>query len=162
MIEDRVARTTSVMIPIAVAAAGFLAQVLWFSTQYGQQSAKLEQLDHRLAQIESNGSPALAGFKPQIDESVRRLGALESLVPTIQSETTQIEANSRRLDQIEHLVPDQIQKLFIDNALQTSGITRNTAEIERLRDWRVAQLETNAAMQRDIAVLQGRIAANPR
>jgi hypothetical protein len=36
------------MMPIAVAGAGFLAQVLWFSTQYGQQSDKLEQLDHRM------------------------------------------------------------------------------------------------------------------
>ena len=150
------------MIPIAVAATGFLAQVLWFSTQYGQQSAKLEELDHRLAQIEANGSPAVAGIRPQVDEALRRVAFLETLVPTIQGAKTQIEVDLRRIDQIERVVPDQIQKLFIDDGLQESRLSRNTIEIERLRDWRVAQLDVNLATQRDIAVLQARIAGNPR
>jgi len=162
MIEGGLPRTVSVMIPIAVAATGFLAQVLWFSTQYGQQSAKLEELDHRIAKIESNGSPAVAGLRPQVDETLRRITFLETLVPDIQGQKTQVEVNARRLDQIERVVPDQIQKLFVDDALQETKLARATIEIERLRDWQVAQYEVIAAIQRDVAVVQARIAAPSR
>ncbi|HET7880610.1 MAG TPA: hypothetical protein VFL55_06965 [Acetobacteraceae bacterium] len=101
-------------IPWVAALLGFGFQIVWFSSQFGALSARIEDADRRVQSIEQNGSP------------------------TVQAIRTEVSINSRRLGNIEDQYATRVASLLSDNAAQNERIGRLQQDVESLKQWRLA------------------------
>ena len=72
--------TPSVWVTWVAALLGFGFQVIWFSSQFGSLSARIEDAERRVALIEENGSPVVQGVRTEVTINGRRITTLEDLV----------------------------------------------------------------------------------
>lgn len=94
--------------------------------------------------------------KNQIVDLERRMSTVEQFgSPLVQSLKTQLQINDARLGNLEANVGKNINELLINNATQDATIKRNTAEADRLRDWRVQETNDLSDIRRTIAELRG-------
>ena len=96
------ARTvTGGWIPWVAALLGFGFQVIWFSSQFGSLSARIEDAERRVALIEQNGSPVVQGLRTEVTINGRRISNLEDLYNTkVSTALTQEAANNEKLNHI--------------------------------------------------------------
>src|SRR6516165_12744162 len=100
------ARSTSgSWIAWVAALLGFGFQVVWFSSQFGSLSARIEESERRVQAIEQNGSPVVQAIR------------------------TEVSINSRRIANIEELYGTKVSGLLTDNAAHTEQLSRLQADL---------------------------------
>ena len=157
MVETAMSETATTMrptsagwIPWVAALLGFGFQIIWFSSQFGSLSARIEESERRVAAIEQNGSPAVQAIR------------------------TEVSINSRRIGNLEDQYFSKVSNLLTDNAAHNERLNNLQNEMESLRQWRLAhvgddgntsgrlaaighrleQLEgVQAALERDVAAI---------
>lgn len=67
---------SGVLIPVCVAITGIVAQALWFSSQFGNQQARIEELERRISTIENGGSSALQAVRADVRDATGEVSRL--------------------------------------------------------------------------------------
>lgn len=109
--------SSSAWIPWVAALLGFGFQVIWFSSQFGSLSARIEESERRVAAIEANGSPVVQALR------------------------TEVSINSRRIGNLEDQYFSKVSNLLTDNAAHGERLNNLQTEMESLRQWRLAHVE---------------------
>jgi hypothetical protein len=117
-------------IPWVAALLGFGFQVIWFSSQFGSLSARIEDSERRVAAIEQNGSP------------------------TVQAIRTEVSINSRRIANLEDQYVTKVGNLLTDNAAHTERLNSLQTEMEALRQWRINHVGEDGNAQGRVAALE--------
>jgi uncharacterized protein involved in exopolysaccharide biosynthesis len=116
-------------IPWVAALLGFAFQVIWFSSQFGAITAKVEDAERRVAFIEQNGSPV------------------------VQAVRTEVSINSRRLTNLEELYGAKVSNLLTDNASQNERLNLIQGEVDSLRQWRTAHARDDGSVDGRLIML---------
>lgn len=62
---------TTIIIPLCAVVIGIGGNVVWFSSQYGGQAAKIDGLDHRLASSKSTGRLRSKDSRPRSKSTLK-------------------------------------------------------------------------------------------
>jgi hypothetical protein len=119
-------------IPWVAALIGFGFQIIWFSSQFGSLSARIEDSERRVAAIEQNGSPV------------------------VQAVRTEVSINSRRISTLEDQYASKVGNLLVDNATHNERLSNRQTEIAGLRQWRLAHVEELANFGGRVGALESR------
>jgi hypothetical protein len=96
--SESVRTASSVWVPWVAALLGFGFQVIWFSSQFGSLSARIEDTERRVALIEQNGSPVVQGLRTEVTINGRRITTLEDLYNSkVNGVLTEVAAHDERL-----------------------------------------------------------------
>jgi len=124
-------------IPWVAALLGFGFQIIWFSSQFGSLSARIEDAERRVALIEQNGSPVVQGLRTEVTINGRRISNLEDLYNTkVSSALTQEAADNERLnhlkDDVDALRQWQLQHMRDDGGFdgRISAIDHELQQLE--------------------------------
>lgn len=117
-------------IPWVAALLGFGFQIIWFSSQFGSLSARIEESERRVAAIEQNGSPVVQAIR------------------------TEVSINSRRIANLEDQYFSKVSTLLTDNAAHTERLNSLQTEMEALRQWRITHVGEDGNSQGRIAELE--------
>jgi chromosome segregation ATPase len=118
-------------IPWVAALLGFGFQVIWFSSQFGSLSARIEDSERRIALIEQNGSPVVQGLRTEVTINGRRISNLEDLYNTkISNALTQEAANNERLNHIKDDV-DSLRRWQLMHTRDDGDFDGRLAAIDR-------------------------------
>ena len=116
-------------IPWVAALLGFGFQVIWFSSQFGSVSARIEESERRVQSIEQNGSPS------------------------VQAISTEVSINSRRLGILEEQYATRVANLLTDNAAQNERLSRLQQDVESLKQWRLSHVGDDSNSDGRLAAL---------
>jgi len=125
--SDSLSRPSNTWIPWVAALLGFGFQIIWFSSQFGSLSARINESERRVQSIEQNGSPVVQAIR------------------------TEVSINSRRIANLEDQYSSKVSGLLTDNAAHGEGMKRMTAEVDSLRDWRLEHTREDGAMSGRLA-----------
>lgn len=114
-------------IPWVAALLGFGFQIIWFSSQFGSLSARIEESERRVQAIEQNGSPVVQAIR------------------------TEVSINSRRIANIEDLYGTKVSGLLTDNAAHTEQLNRLQSDLDSLREWRLTHIGVDSNMDGRLA-----------
>ncbi len=117
-------------IPWVAALLGFGFQIIWFSSQFGSLSARIEESERRVAAIEQNGSPAVQAIRTEISIDSRRIGSLEDQYFS------------------------KVGNLLTDNAAHTERLNSLQSEMEALRQWRITHTTEDGGIGGRLAALE--------
>jgi hypothetical protein len=120
-------------IPWVAALLGFGFQIIWFSSQFGSLSARIEESERRVAAIEQNGSPAVQAIR------------------------TEVSINSRRIGNLEDQYFTKVSNLLTDNAGHNERLINLQSEMESLRQWRLAHVGDDGNMAGRLAAIEHRL-----
>jgi hypothetical protein len=112
---------------------GFGFQIIWFSSQFGSLSARIEESERRVAAIEQNGSPAVQAIR------------------------TEVSINSRRIGNLEDQYFSKVSNLLTDNAAHNERLINLHSEMESLRQWRLTHVEDDGNMAGRLAAIEHRL-----
>jgi hypothetical protein len=112
---------------------GFGFQIIWFSSQFGSLSARIEESERRVAAIEQNGSPAVQAIR------------------------TEVSINSRRIGNLEDQYFSKVSSLLTDNAAHNERLINLHSEMESLRQWRLTHVEDDGNMAGRLAAIEHRL-----
>ena len=116
-------------IPWVAALLGFGFQVIWFSSQFGSVSARIEESERRVKSIEQNGSPSVQAIRTEVSINSRRLGILEEQYAT------------------------RVANLLTDNAAQNERLSRLQQDVELLKQWRLSHVGDDSNSDGRLAAL---------
>jgi uncharacterized protein involved in exopolysaccharide biosynthesis len=116
-------------IPWVAALLGFGFQIIWFSSQFGSLSARIEESERRVAAIEQNGSPAVQAIR------------------------TEVSINSRRIGNLEDQYFSKVGNLLTDNAAHNERLNNLQSEMESIRQWRLSHMADDGATGGRVATL---------
>jgi hypothetical protein len=116
-------------IPWVAALLGFGFQVIWFSSQFGSVSARIEESERRVQSIEQNGSPSVQAIRTEVSINSRRLGILEEQYAT------------------------RVANLLTDNAAQNERLSRLQQDVESLKQWRLSHVGDDSNSDGRLAAL---------
>ena len=116
-------------IPWVAALLGFGFQVIWFSSQFGSVSARIEESERRVQSIEQNGSPSVQAIRTEVSINSRRLGILEEQYAT------------------------RVANLLTDNAAQNERLSRLQQDVELLKQWRLSHVGDDSNSDGRLAAL---------
>jgi hypothetical protein len=86
---------------LAATLASFGFQVIWFSSQFGSLSARIEDAERRVT-LEQNGSPVVQGLRTEVTINGRRISTLEDLYNSkVNSVLTEIATHDERLNHVQ-------------------------------------------------------------
>jgi hypothetical protein len=91
-------------IPWVAALLGFGFQIIWFSSQFGSLSARIEESERRVAAIEQNGSPVVQAIRTEVSINSRRIGNIEDQYSTKVSGL--LTDNAAQIEQLKHMRGD--------------------------------------------------------
>ena len=114
-------------IPWVAALLGFGFQIIWFSSQFGSLSARIEDSERRVQAIETNGSPVVQAIR------------------------TEVSINSRRISSLEELYGTKVSSLLTDNAAQAERLRHLKGNMDSLLQWRVSHIGEDANMDGRLA-----------
>ena len=128
---DGVPTHSSVWVPWVAALLGFGFQVIWFSSQFGSLSARIEDAERRVALIEQNGSPVVQGLRTEVTINGRRIGNLEDLYNSkVSNALTQTAADTERLNHIKDDV-DTLRQWQVSHLRDDGDLNGRLAALER-------------------------------
>jgi len=154
---DSLRGASSIWIPWVAALLGFGFQVIWFSSQFGSLSARIEDTERRVALIEQNGSPVVQGLRTEVTITGRRIGTLEDLYNSkVNNVLTEIAAHDERLRQLQADLTS-LKQWQVDHIRDDGAIDGRIATLDRQMQQLLA--EHRAAEQGVAPVLRG---ASPR
>ena len=116
-------------IPWVAALLGFGFQVIWFSSQFGSVSARIEESERRVQSIVQNGSPSVQAIRTEVSINSRRLGILEEQYAT------------------------RVANLLTDNAAQNERLSRLQQDVESLKQWRLSHVGDDSNSDGRLAAL---------
>jgi predicted nucleic acid-binding Zn-ribbon protein len=116
----RTASTT--WIPWVAALLGFGFQIIWFSSQFGSLSARIEDSERRVQAIEANGSPVVQAIR------------------------TEVSINSRRISSLEEQYGTKVSGVLTDNAAHAEQLRHLQGNMDSLLQWRVSHIGEDANM----------------
>jgi hypothetical protein len=125
--------TSTNWIPWVAAMLGFGFQIVWFSSQFGSVSARIEESERRVAAIEQNGSPAVQAIR------------------------TEVSINSRRIGNLEDQYFSKVSSLLTDNAAHNERVNNLQGEMASLRQWRLAHVGDDGNMSGRLAEIERRL-----
>lgn len=121
----RAASTT--WIPWVAALLGFGFQIIWFSSQFGSLSARIEESERRVQAIEQNGSPVVQAIR------------------------TEVSINSRRIANLEDQYGTKVSNLLTDNATNAERLNHIQSDLDSLREWRLTHIGADSNMDGRLA-----------
>jgi uncharacterized protein involved in exopolysaccharide biosynthesis len=121
----RTASTT--WIPWVAALLGFGFQIVWFSSQFGSLSARIEDSERRVQAIEANGSPVVQAIR------------------------TEVSINSRRISSLEEQYGTKVSGVLTDNAAHAERLRHLQGNMDSLLQWRVSHIGEDANMDGRLA-----------
>jgi uncharacterized protein involved in exopolysaccharide biosynthesis len=121
----RTASTT--WIPWVAALLGFGFQIVWFSSQFGSLSARIEDSERRVQAIEANGSPVVQAIR------------------------TEVSINSRRISSLEEQYGTKVSGVLTDNAAHAEQLRHLQGNMDSLLQWRVSHIGEDANMDGRLA-----------
>ena len=121
----RTASTT--WIPWVAALLGFGFQIIWFSSQFGSLSARIEDSERRVQAIETNGSPVVQAIR------------------------TEVSINARRISNLEEQYGTKVSGLLTDNAAHAEQLRHLQGNMDSLLQWRVSHIGEDANMDGRLA-----------
>lgn len=107
---------STIWIPWVAALLGFSFQIIWFSSQFGSLSAKIEESERRVQAIEQNGSPVVQAIR------------------------TEVSIDSRRVANLEDQYSSKVSGLLTDNAAQIEQLKHLRADMDALLQWRLSNV----------------------
>lgn len=116
-------------IPWVAALLGFGFQIIWFSSQFGSLSARIEDAERRVALIEQNGSPSVQGLR------------------------TEVTINGRRISTLEDLYNTKISNALTDSAAHDEMLNHVQADLEALKHWQLDHIREDGNVDGRIATL---------
>jgi chromosome segregation ATPase len=125
--------SSTTWIPWVAALLGFSFQIIWFSSQFGSLSARIEESERRVAAIEQNGSPAVQAIR------------------------TEVSINSRRIANLEDQYFSKVSMLLTDNAAHNERLNNLQSEVESLRQWRLTHVGEDGNVGGRVAALDRRL-----
>jgi vacuolar-type H+-ATPase subunit I/STV1 len=120
---------SSVWIPWVAALLGFGFQIIWFSSQFGSLSARIEDAERRVALIEQNGSPVVQGLR------------------------TEVTINGRRISTLEDLYNSKVSGVLTEVATHDERLKTMQADLNSLKEWQVDHIREDGAVDGRIATL---------
>ena len=117
-------------VPWIAALVGFGFQVIWFSTQFGSLSARIEDAERRVALIEQNGSPVVQGIR------------------------TEVTINGRRISTLEDLYNSKVSNALIASATHEERLGHIQSDIDSLLQWRIARGRGDGDVDGRLAALE--------
>jgi hypothetical protein len=124
---------SSAWIPWVAALLGFGFQIIWFSSQFGSLSARIEESERRVAAIEQNGSPAVQAIR------------------------TEVSIDSRRVGNLEEQYFAKVGNLLTDNAAHNERLNHIQSEMDSLRQWRIAHVGDDSNMNGRLVAIDNRL-----
>jgi hypothetical protein len=124
---------STVWIPWVAALLGFGFQIIWFSSQFGSLSARIEDSERRVAAIEQNGSPAVQAIR------------------------TEVSINSRRIANLEDQYYTKVSNLLTDNAAHNERLNSLQTEMASVRQWRLAHVAEDGSTNNHVGMLDQRL-----
>ena len=121
----RTASTT--WIPWVAALLGFGFQIIWFSSQFGSLSARIEDSERRVQAIETNGSPVVQAIR------------------------TEVSINARRISNLEEQYGTKVSGVLTDNAAHAEQLRHLQGNMDSLLQWRVSHIGEDANMDGRLA-----------
>ena len=114
-------------IPWVAALLGFGFQIIWFSSQFGSLSARIEESERRVQAIEQNGSPVVQAIR------------------------TEVSINSRRIASLEDQYGTRVSGLLTDNSAQIEQLKHMRGDMDSLLQWRLAHIGDDSNMDGRLA-----------
>ena len=121
--------SSTTWIPWVAALLGFGFQIIWFSSQFGSLSARIEESERRVQAIEQNGSPVVQAIR------------------------TEVSINSRRISNLEDQYGTKVSGLLTDNAAHTERLNHIQDDLNSLREWRLSHIGADSNMDGRLAGL---------
>jgi len=121
--------TSTVWIPWVAALLGFGFQIIWFSSQFGSLSARIEDAERRVALIEENGSPSVQGLR------------------------TEVTINGRRITTLEDLYNTRVNNLLTASAKHDEVLNHVQMDLEALKHWQVDHIRDDGDFDGRIATI---------
>jgi uncharacterized protein involved in exopolysaccharide biosynthesis len=106
---------------------GFGFQIVWFSSQFGSLSARIEDSERRVQAIEANGSPVVQAIR------------------------TEVSINSRRISSLEEQYGTKVSGVLTDNAAHAEQLRHLQGNMDSLLQWRVSHIGEDANMDGRLA-----------
>ena len=122
-------RVAGAWIPWVAALLSFGFQIIWFSSQFGSLSARIEDAERRVALIEQNGSPSVQGLR------------------------TEVTINGRRISTLEDLYNTKISNALTDGAAHDEMLNHVQADLETLKHWQLDHIREDGDFDGRIATL---------
>lgn len=120
-------------IPWVAALLGFGFQIIWFSSQFGSLSARIEDAERRVALIEQNGSPSVQGLR------------------------TEVTINGRRISTLEDLYNTKISNVLTDSAAHGEKLNHVQADLDAVKHWQLDHIREDGDVDGRIATLDRQI-----
>jgi hypothetical protein len=114
-------------IPWVAALLGFGFQIIWFSSQFGSLSARIEDSERRVQAIEQNGSPVVQALR------------------------TEVSINSRRIANLEDQYSTRVSGLLTDNAAHADRLNHMQGDLDSLLQWRLSHIGDDSNMDGRLA-----------
>ena len=120
-------KASTTWIPWVAALLGFGFQIIWFSSQFGSLSARIEDSERRVQAIEQNGSPVVQAIRTEVSIDSRRIASLEDQYGT------------------------KVSGLLTDNATNAERLNHVQSDLNSVREWRLSHIEVDSNMDGRLA-----------